>query len=102
MNERIAGLYQSPIINQQSTNRIQPNTNSSSVNFGDVLKNVLNNVNKIENESDFKTAQLALGKDIELHDVMISAQKAAVTIETTVQIQQKVIDAYNEIMRMQV
>src|SRR5690625_3040241 len=101
MNQRIIGLQQNPIINE-SMNRIKPQTNQSSVNFGDVLKNALNNVSKIENESDFKTTQLALGKDIELHDVMISAQKAAVTIEATVQIQQKVIDAYNEVMRMQV
>ncbi len=48
------------------------------------------------------TNMLATGKLKDLHNVMITAQKASITLEMTVQIQQKVIDAYNEIMRMQV
>ncbi|MFB4475749.1 flagellar hook-basal body complex protein FliE, partial [Oceanobacillus caeni] len=48
------------------------------------------------------TEALASGNIDDLHDVMITAQKASITLETTVQIQKKVIDAYNEIMRMQV
>ncbi|HLR22194.1 MAG TPA: flagellar hook-basal body complex protein FliE, partial [Pseudogracilibacillus sp.] len=45
---------------------------------------------------------LAEGKIDNLHDVMISAQKANIKIETAVEVQQKALDAYNEIMRMQI
>lgn len=71
-------------------------------NFATVLKSALNEVNKIEHESNMKTELLAQGKIDNLHDVMISAQKANITVETAVQVQQKVIDTYNEMMRMQV
>lgn len=100
--KQIATLQNSPITNQPF-NRIQNNnTKTDTVQFSQLLKNALENVNKIEHESNIKTEQLAMGKDVSLHDVMITAQKAAITVEATVQIQQKVIDAYNEVMRMQV
>lgn len=72
------------------------------MNFANVLKNAINNVNDMQIESDRMTNQLVSGQATDLHNVMITAQKASITLETTVQIQQKVIDAYNEIMRMQV
>ena len=71
-------------------------------NFANVLKNTINNVNDLQILSDKKTEALALGKIDNLHDVMITAQKASVTLQATVEVQRKAIDAYNEIMRMQV
>ncbi|RKQ37480.1 flagellar hook-basal body complex protein FliE [Oceanobacillus halophilus] len=71
-------------------------------NFTDTLKGAMENLNDIQLESDRKTEALAKGDVDNLHDVMITAQKASITLETTVQVQKKVIDAYNEIMRMQV
>ncbi|MFC4023155.1 flagellar hook-basal body complex protein FliE [Oceanobacillus longus] len=70
--------------------------------FADSLKGAIGNLNTIQMESDSKTEGLANGNIDDLHDVMITAQKASITLETTVQVQKKVIDAYNEIMRMQV
>ncbi|MGJ9458854.1 flagellar hook-basal body complex protein FliE [Oceanobacillus sp. CF4.6] len=70
--------------------------------FADSLKGAVENLNTIQMESDSKTEGLANGNIDDLHDVMITAQKASITLETTVQVQKKVIDAYNEIMRMQV
>jgi|SRR5699024_5793764 len=70
--------------------------------FGNVLKEAMNDVSKQENESDVKATLLAEGKIDNLHDVMISAQKANIKIETAVEVQQKALDAYNEIMRMQI
>src|SRR5699024_11118850 len=67
-----------------------------------VLKEAINDVSKQENESDVKAKLLAEGKIDNLHDVMISAQKANIKIETAVEVQQKALDAYNEIMRMQI
>jgi|SRR5690625_669935 len=71
-------------------------------NFADSLKHAIENVNDTQHASDKKTEALINGEINDLHDVMITAQKASITLETTVQVQQKAIDAYNEIMRMQV
>lgn len=71
-------------------------------NFANTLKSAIDGVNEAQIESDEKTEALAQGNIDDLHDVMITAQKASLTLETTVQVQGKAIDAYNEIMRMQV
>jgi len=70
--------------------------------FTSVLKGAMDHVSKAEQESNRKTELLVQGEIDDLHDVMITAQKASITVETAVQIQQKVIDIYNEMMRMQV
>jgi len=70
--------------------------------FGDMLKAALDGLNDTQKASDQKTLSLAAGKQIDLHDVMIEAQKASIMLETAVQVQKKAIDAYTEMMRMQV
>lgn len=70
--------------------------------FSNMLKDAIEQVNDTQVASGIKTEALAKGQIDDLHDVMITAQKASITLETSVQIQRKVIDAYNEIMRMQV
>lgn len=89
---------------------VQPDTSTSTkttpaeaqANFANTFKVAIENLNEIQAESDKMTERLAAGEAQDLHQVMITAQKASITLETTVQIQQKAIDAYNEIMRMQI
>ncbi|WP_245831054.1 flagellar hook-basal body complex protein FliE [Sediminibacillus massiliensis] len=70
--------------------------------FAASLKNAIDGLNRTQLESDKKTNALANGEINDLHDVMITAQKASVTLNTAVELQKKAIDAYNEIIRMQV
>lgn len=74
----------------------------SQAKFANTLKDAIENLNELQNESDRMTNALATGQVKDLHNVMITAQKASITLETTVRVQQKAIDAYNEIMRMQI
>lgn len=102
MPMNLKGVNQvSPLFQNEKTDLIQKD-NKSDVNFSTILKNAIQKVNNVEHESDLKTEALAQGKVDDLHDVMLSAQKASITVETAVQMQQKVIDAYNEVMRMQI
>lgn len=75
---------------------------NSKADFSSILKDSIEELNQAEKTSDLKTEALLNGEINDLHEVMIAAQKASITVETTVQVQKKVIDAYNEIMRMQV
>ncbi len=70
--------------------------------FASSLKNAIDTLNNYQVESDKKTQALANGEIDDLHDVMITAQKASITLNTAVEMQRKAIDAYNEVMRMQV
>lgn len=77
-------------------------SNDAQNTFANTLQQAIESVNEAESISDKKTEALAQGEIDNLHDVMITAQKSSITLETTVQVQRKVIDAYNEVMRMQV
>ncbi|WP_419962560.1 flagellar hook-basal body complex protein FliE [Psychrobacillus sp. BM2] len=70
--------------------------------FGDFLKTAIQSVNENQKASDVATEKLINGGDIELHDVMIASQKASITLNATLEIRNKVVEAYQEIMRMQV
>ncbi|MEH7222554.1 flagellar hook-basal body complex protein FliE [Bacillus sp. JJ1566] len=70
--------------------------------FSHLLKNAINNVNESQKTSDIMTEKLVKGENVDLHQVMIASQKASVSLQATLQIRNKVIEAYQEIMRMQV
>ena len=53
-------------------------------------------------QSDTMTQKLINGGDVDLHEVMIASQKASITLNATMEIRNKVIEAYQEIMRMSV
>ncbi|MGP4068049.1 flagellar hook-basal body complex protein FliE [Halobacillus sp. B29] len=72
------------------------------VKFADQLKNAIDKVNQGQIESDQKTKALASGEIDNLHEVMITSKKASITMQTSVEVRNKVVEAYKEIMRMQV
>ena len=57
---------------------------------------------KLKIQSDTLTEKLALGQEVDLHEVMIASQKASVTMQLTLEIRNKAVEAYQEMMRMQV
>ncbi|WP_425060853.1 Flagellar hook-basal body complex protein FliE [Sporomusa carbonis] len=70
--------------------------------FSDFLKDALNNVNRLQNESQQASINLAAGKVQDVAEVTIAAEKAAIALQLTMQVRNKVVDAYQEVMRMQV
>ncbi|MDU0071309.1 MULTISPECIES: flagellar hook-basal body complex protein FliE [Bacillus] len=86
-----------------ATNQIN-NSQAGSANqtsFSNVLKDSINALNQSQNESDKLTNALALGQDVNLDEVMIAAQKANVTLTAATEFRNKAVEAYQEIMRMQ-
>ena len=70
--------------------------------FGAMLKDAISNVNEQQKVSDTMTNKLIRGEQVELHEVMIASQKASITLSATMEVRNKVIEAYQEIMRMSV
>ncbi len=73
-----------------------------SVNFTEILKNALNNVNNMQIESEEYKKMLAFGEVDNLHDVTIASEKANIALQITMSIRNKVVEAYKEIMRIQI
>ncbi len=87
-------------MNVPNTPRVTPGEAQES--FKVALSQAIEDVNTLQQESATKTELLASGNIDNLHDVMITGQKASITLQATVEVRNKVIEAYQEIMRMQV
>ena len=83
-----------------STSKLSPA--EAQAGFGDFLKTAIESVNEYSKASDIATEKLINGGNIELHDVMIASQKSSITLNATLEIRNKVVEAYQEIMRMSV
>ena len=69
--------------------------------FGSMLVRSLNDVNRLKLEADVAVENLATGKQKDIHATMISLEKADVAFQLLMQIRNKIISAYETVMRMQ-
>ena len=70
--------------------------------FADLLVNALGQLQAVSDNADAKVAALATGEDVELHDVMIALEAESLAMNLAVQVRNKAVEAYQEIIRMQV
>jgi flagellar hook-basal body complex protein FliE len=91
------------VLKPQTDNKVQTNSPyEAQKSFASVLKESIEKVNEQQIQSDKMTEKLVNGENIDLHQVMIASQKASITMQATLEIRNKVIEAYQETMRMQV
>ncbi|PSJ18671.1 flagellar hook-basal body complex protein FliE [Nitrosomonas supralitoralis] len=75
----------------------------ASVNFSEKLKSAVDQVNNAQLNADKLSEQFVTDQsNVDLHEVMISLQKANVSFQSMVQVRNKLVTAYQEIMNMQV
>ena len=77
-------------------------TSDAGKSFADTLKDAVSSVNEMQKSSDKAMQALATGKTDNVADVMIAAEKADIALRVMVQVRNKIIDAYQEVMKMQV
>ena len=80
-----------------STPKAAPNQKT----FGTMLAQSLSEVNQLHLKADEAVTQLASGKQKDIHETMIEMEKADVAFQLLMQVRNKVIAAYETIMRMQ-
>ena len=75
----------------------------AAVNFSDMLKTSIDKVNDVQmNAGQLSTAFQQGDPDVALSDVMISMQKASVSFQAMLQVRNKLVNAYTDIMNMPV
>lgn len=112
-----AALYAAEAARMRSTVAIKPgaaaevaiaatgaSTNSAAgVSFSQSLKGALDQVNQAQNQSEELARQFQMGNPkVSLEEMMISAQTSSIGFQTLVQTRNRLVNAYNEIMNMQV
>ncbi len=71
--------------------------------FDDIYKaavNLIEDTNNLELEADQKTLDFAMGKTSSIEEVLIAQEKANILLQFTIQVRNKAVESYKEIMRM--
>ena len=81
---------------------INKTSSTSGLSFTDVFNDALQKTAETEAEEQQGVLALLSGQDVDVHTAMIESQQAELALNLTIQIRNKVVDAYKEIMQMQV
>ena len=70
--------------------------------FGQMLQNAIGDVNQAQLHAGDLSSRFAAGENIDVHQVMIAAQEASVALNLAIQVRNKLVDGYQELMRVNV
>ena len=70
--------------------------------FANVLKDSITEVNKLQQKADASITALATTGEASLHETMIAMEEASVSFKMMMQVRNKIVEAYQEVMRIQV
>jgi flagellar hook-basal body complex protein FliE len=88
--------------NMPSTEKKAAGTQPGEKSFGETLTKAIEKVNDLQTESDNLAVKVAGGDLDNIHQAMISMEKASLALEFALQIRNKAIEAYQELMKTQV
>ncbi len=86
----------------ESMNKAQGRNQGKEGSFVDVLKESIEKVNTLQSEADVAIEGLVKGESKNIHDTMIAIEKANLSFNMMIQVRNKLLAAYEEIMRTQV
>lgn len=85
----------------ENTSIAGTNNNNSSNTFKDLLKENLDKVNQEQIEADNITNDFISGKDVDVHEMILSMEEAKMSLQLAIQVRNKVVEAVQELNRMQ-
>ncbi len=98
----IASLALRPVAMHAESHLGETQPKEETKTFGSYLKDALSEVNGLQKESERQNILLAAGKVEDVSQVVVAGAKADLALQFTLQIRNRAVSAYQEIMRMQV
>ena len=98
----IEALRMTPVKMQAEIDPVEEQAGNAVPAFGEYLKNALGEVSSLQNESAEMTKALAAGQVEDISQVVLAGEKADIALQLTLAVRNKAVEAYQEIMRMQV
>ncbi|MCU7843112.1 MAG: flagellar hook-basal body complex protein FliE [Candidatus Thiodiazotropha sp. (ex Monitilora ramsayi)] len=94
-------LAQMRVMSAKATNQAEETPAAGSADFGALLKQSIDKVNDIQQEASAMRTAFEKGEsDMDLAQVMVAAQKSSLSFEAMVQVRNKLIEAYKDVMNM--
>ena len=98
--------YEQSVAQEMMKNGMSSSEGSASLGHGttftDVLKNSVQQVNQYQAEADHAVKEMIAGRNKNIHETMLTVERADISLKLMMQVRNKIIDAYKEIMRMQI
>jgi len=91
-----------PIKRMESPFEAGQGTAPDGAGFAEILRNQLDSVIELQNVADHKTQEFALGRIEDINEVVLAVQKADIALNFALELRNKVVEAYQEISRMQI
>lgn len=98
---QIEGIKLTPVVSS-ATSQLGGDKPAETKGFGQYLGEALQNVNSLQAKAKQEDIKQAAGLVEDLSQVVIASEKASIALQLTMQVRNKALDAYQEIMRMQV
>ncbi|HEC16224.1 MAG TPA: flagellar hook-basal body complex protein FliE [Sedimenticola sp.] len=94
-------LTQMRVLEAQARGEAVPVGQGPSTSFGDLLKQSIDGVNETQQKAAELTRAFETGeKDVDLAEVMIAVQKSSISFQAMVQVRNKLVEAYKDVMNM--
>jgi flagellar hook-basal body complex protein FliE len=81
--------------------RLADKVSEGGATFSEMLKGALSNVNDAQFEADAAVQKVLSGESANIHETMIALQKADVSLKLMLEVRNKILEAYQEVMRTQ-
>jgi flagellar hook-basal body complex protein FliE len=91
----------SKLFDMMDSKNVQSSTENTNKDFGAVLMEKLDGVNKSQLDAENATESFIKGDNIDVQNVMLSTEEAKMSLELAVQVRNKLVDAYQEFNKMQ-
>jgi flagellar hook-basal body complex protein FliE len=101
-NSRPAAVGSRPLSDSLDAGAVSPGRDVTEARFVQVLSKAVNDVGGLQRTADVQAMSLLAGGQTELHQAVIATEKAQLALNFALQVRNKVIEAYQEVMRMQV
>jgi flagellar hook-basal body complex protein FliE len=70
--------------------------------FGEAITDAIGQLNQLQKQADSAAFEVASGQSQDLHSALVTVEEASLALELSLQVRNKLIESYQEIMRMQV
>ena len=100
IDQKLDQINPSPLNSELNFNNLDEAAGSNK-SFSEILSNSMVEVNQLQEEANKAMQKLVSGQSKNIHETMLAVEKADIAFRTMNQVRLKVIEAYKEIMRMQ-
>ncbi len=96
------GLKSTPVVDPRTPRAARTTQTGEGASFKDVLTDAVTEVQRLQNDADSAIRQLVSGEVKDITDAMVAIEKADVSFQTMMAVRNKIVAAYEEVIRMQV